>query len=353
MRFAIVLLAISSAQAAAIDGIVLNGGSNKPQAGSTVTLYRVGGANGPEAVESVKTNATGKFSFDKEFPGPRLLQAAYDGVTYNQMLPPGAPSQGVTVKVYESSKKQGVAHVEQHAMILEPSNGQLVISEIFVWQNDGNTTFNDPDKGTLEFFLPPGAAGKVEVNVLAPQGMPIRRAPDKTSKPNVYKIDFPIKPGQSRMDLSYQVPFTSPGEFTDKVFYKGGATQIVVPNGVTLAGPGVKSLGPGPANTNSQIFGIDGAEFTVAITGSGSLRGEPPADGAADQNQGPSIAQVMPRLFQLASPNASFPEMVGLVKWIVLVTFAILALGFALLYRAGTGERTQEVAKAKSGSNRR
>jgi hypothetical protein len=334
--------------AAAIEGIVLNGATGKPQAGATVTLFKVGG-NGPESMESVKTNNDGKFSIDKELPGPRLLQAAFDGVTYNQMLPPGAPSHAVTISVFPSSRKPGNARVEQHMMLLEPApNNTLNISESFVWQNDGKSTFNDPDKGTLEFYLPPATGGQVEVNARAPQGMPIRRAPEKTAKPNVYKIDFPIKPGQSRFDLTYQMPFTSPGEFESKVFYKGGPTRIVAPQGVTLSGEGVQNLGSGPEGTNVTIYGIDNTDFKIAINGTGTLRGND--QGGSDQNGGgQSISQIMPRLYASGSPNATFLEMVGSVKWILSLTFGILALGFTLLYRGGTGE----TAKAKSGSNRR
>lgn len=90
----------------AIDGTVRNGTTDKPQPGATVTLYRVG-QNGPESIQSVKSGPDGKFSIDKDIEGPRLLQSAYDGVTYNRMLPPGFPSQNLTLPVYESSKRPG------------------------------------------------------------------------------------------------------------------------------------------------------------------------------------------------------------------------------------------------------
>jgi len=86
---------------AAIDGKVVNQTTGKPQPGATVTLYKLGQA-GPEAIESVKSGADGKFHItqDGQGPGPRLVQAAYDGVTYNRILPPGSPSNDVTVEVY-------------------------------------------------------------------------------------------------------------------------------------------------------------------------------------------------------------------------------------------------------------
>jgi len=351
MRLALFFLAANLAQSAAIDGIVLNGATGKPQPGATVTLFRLASANGPEALESVKSDASGKFAMTKEVAGPRMLQAAFDGVTYSQVLTPATPSNGVTINVFPASTKPGSAHIDQHMMLLEPTPAsQLNISESFVWMNEGKSTFNDPDNGTLLFYLPPGADGKVEVNALAPGGMPIRRAAEKTSKPNIYKIDFPIKPGQSRIDLAYAMPFTSPGDFESKVLYKGTPTKIVTATGVNVTGTGVTNLGPGPQGTNATIFGVDTPEFKVAITGTGSLKGDSADNsGGGDQGGGPAISQIMPKLFNAGSPNASFFETVGSVKWIISLVLGILALGFTLLYRAGTGES----AKASSGSNRR
>jgi hypothetical protein len=348
---ACLFLSATVAQAAAVEGVVLNGATGKPQAGATVTLFRLASANGPEALESVKSDVGGKFSIDKEVAGPRMLQAAFDGVTYTQMLPPGAASNGVTLNVFPSSTKPGVAHVDQHMMLLEPNGSQLNISESFVWANDGKSTYNDPDHGTLLVYLPPGTDGKVEVNAMAPQSVPIRRAAEKTATPNVYKIDFPIKPGQSRIDLAYTMPFTSPGDFESKVLAKGAVTRIVTPTNVTVTGPGVQNLGPGPQGTNATIYGVDTPEFKVTLAGTGTLKGPdtPAADSGGDQGGGgQSISQIMPKLFNLGSPNAGFLATVDAVKWIIVLTIGILALGFTLLYRAGTGENT----KASSGSNR-
>jgi hypothetical protein len=339
-------------QGASVQGIILNGATGKPQPGATVTLLRLASANGPEALETVKSDASGRFTMTQEVAGPRMIQAAFDGVTYSQVLPPGAAANAVTVNVYPASNKPGSAKIDQHMMLLEPTAAnQLNISESFVYQNDGKSTYNDPDRGTLEFYLPPGTGGKVEVNALAPGGMPIRRAAEKTSKPNVYKIDFPIKPGQSRIDLAYSMPFTSPGEFEGKVLTKGTSTRLVTAQGVTVSGPGVTNLGPGPKGTNATIFGVESPEFKVAITGTGSLKGDSAGDQAAggDQGGGPAISQIMPKLFNAGSPNAGFWPILNSVKWILSITLGILALGFTLLYRAGTGAP----AKAFSGSNRR
>jgi len=318
----------------AIDGKVVNQTTGKPQAGATVTLYKLGQA-GPEQIESVKSTADGTFhiSKDAEGPGPRLVQAAYEDVTYNRILPPGSPSNNVTVAVYNSAKQQGAARVAQHMVFFEPVRGQLMVGETYIFKNDGKMTYNDVDGGTLKFFLPPASNGAVQVNATAPQGMPVPQAADKTSTPNVYKLAFPIKPGETRIDVSYNVPFSSHGKFEGRLLYKGGPTRLVAPNGVTVKGEGIQSLGQEP-RTKASIWDVKGDSFSVEIAGSGTL--QPPDDNAEDAG-GSSVEQIPPKLYDN-------------MKWILALAFGILTLGFILLYRAHVPETALAAPKGKSQS---
>ena len=64
MRFAFPLcLCLAAAASAAIDGTVTNRTTGKPQAGATVTLFKIT-QNGPESLESVKSDAAGKFHIE-------------------------------------------------------------------------------------------------------------------------------------------------------------------------------------------------------------------------------------------------------------------------------------------------
>ncbi len=306
--------------ALAIDGTVVNRTTAKPQGGATVTLYKLG-QDGMESVESVKSDAQGKFQIKQDMPGPRLLQTAFDGVTYNHMLPPGSPASGLSLEVFNSSRQPGDAKVAQHMVLFEPSNQQMTVSESYIFRNDGKVTYNDPDGGTLKFYLPPAAKGVVQVNCTAPQGMPIQRAAEKTSRTDVYKVDFPIKPGETRIDLTYLVPYTEGGSFEGKILFKGGPTRLVTPNGVTLKGDQVQSLGAEP-RTQANIYDVKGSTFTVQVQGSGSLRASAGgADNSDSQDNGPSIEQIMPKAWEN-------------MKWILGLALGILALGFVLLYRA-------------------
>ncbi len=333
-------LAVNLASAA-VDGIVTNGTSGKPQPGATVTLFQPT-SQGPQFIDSVKTDASGKFAITKEVPnaggGPLLLQAVYAGVQYNKTLTPGMQTTGVEIPVFESSKLPGEAKISQHVMLIEPTGGTMNVAESYIFLNTGKTTFNNPESGTLQFTLPAAAAGKVEINVLAPGGMPIRRAADAAGKPNTFKVDFPIKPGQSEIRMEWSMPFTSPGVLEGTVLAKGAPDlKVLAPGGVTLKGDGVTSLGNEPDLPGSTIYGITGPKYKIDVEGQGTLKSAAPAAGGADgaDDGSPKVSMNMPKLFGLPVVTGEFMGTFLAVKWILASVIGMLAIGFALLYRKG------------------
>jgi hypothetical protein len=319
MKLAILILSALPAFAT-VDGVVTNRTTGKPQGGATVTLYKLGQA-GMESVESVKSAAGGNFTINQPVQGPHLIQTAFDGVTYNHMLPPGRPATGVQLDVYNASKKPGDAKVAQHIVLFETNGSDLMVSENVVYANEGNTTYNDPSAGTLKFFVPPGLKSKVRVMCTAPQGMPIERAAEPAREKGVYKVDFPIKPGETRFQINYSLPMPDPPVFAGKLLHKEGRTRLVTPKGVNLTGEHLESLGQEPS-TQANIWELKAAtEYKVQIEGSGSLSA-PAAPQSDEEDSGPSIRQIMPRVYDR-------------VYLILGLSFGVLALGFGALYRAG------------------
>jgi hypothetical protein len=340
MRRLLLLAAAATLAHAAIDGVVINGTTGKPQPGATVTVFQISN-QGPQDQGSVKSDATGKYVIDKDIQpgaggGPLLLQAVYGGVQYNKVITPGMPTTGVEIPVFESARNPGSAKVDQHMILLEPaSTGEMRVSETYIFKNDGKTTWNDPDRGTLQFALPAAAQGKVEINVLAPGGMPIRRAADPGTKPNTFKLDFPIKPGESRVDMTWAMPFNTPGVFEDKVLTKSGALRLVTPVGVTVKGSDVETLGTEPS-TQATIYNVKGPDIQVNVAGTGMLRDpSAPADDAGPANNGPGLSENLPKLYGLAVGNSTLLESLLAVKWVLATILGMLALGFALLYLKG------------------
>jgi hypothetical protein len=315
---------LAAASFAAVDGTVVNRTTGKPQPGVVVTLYRLGGA-GMQPVKTVKTDAQGAFRVDQQLEGPHLLQAIYDGVVYNRMLQPGSPSSGLELDVYNASAKVAGAKVSQHMVLLEPLGGVLHVNESIIFNNSANLTYNDPANGTLRVFLPETIRGAPRVTITAPQGMPVERSAVATKTPNVYKIDFPVKPGETRFDLTYVLPMPESKTFTGKVLHDGAPVRLVAPRGVTLNGAKVQLIGQEPT-TQASVYQVDAKEYSVEIEGTGQLA----AGDDTAQGGGRGIQTIPARIYDQL--------------WAILgLAFLILLLGFILLYRrgpaTGTGSR--------------
>ena len=308
---------------AAVDGTVVNGTTGKPQPNVTVTLVQPS-QTGMNSLGNAKTDAAGKFHFDNEGPagGPQLLQAIYSGVTYTKMIPPGTPAAGVQIDVFEATSKAGVAQVSQDLILLQPSDAQLAVNESFFYQNLTKTTYNDAKNGSLHFYLPPEVNGAVSVTVTAPGGMPVTRAAEKTGQKNVYSVDYPIKPGETRFDLSYSVPATKPMVLSGKILHQEGSTRLAVPPGVTLQSDNLTPLGEEP-QTKASIYDLKGKEYKIEVQGTGALGS---ASTTTEEDSGaPKIEEIQPRIYNN-------------LGWILGIALGILALGLFLLYRSKTPE---------------
>jgi hypothetical protein len=199
--------------------------------------------------------------------------------------------------------------VGKHMILFEPGGGQMVVNETYLCRTTGG--------GRLQFYLPAAANGQVQVNATAPGGTPIQAAVKKTSKPDVYAVDFPAKPGETRFDLSYTVPYTEGAPYEGKIVTQDDNTYLIAPSGMTLEGENLNDLGLEP-RTQDHIYGLTGAAYKVVLTAE-----------AADSDSGPRIEQIMPRIY-------------GQAWLIAALALGALALGLALLYRAAPPTATKE-----------
>jgi hypothetical protein len=318
------LILMLPAVALAVDGIVTNQTTGQPQANVIVTLVQAG-QGGMQSLGSVKTDAQGKFTIDKPTAdGPVLLQALYGGVTYTKMVQPGTPVTGVALDVYDSTSRPGEAVLNQHMVLLQPNETGLQVNEMFLMRNTGKVTWADASKGTLQFYAPSGH-GNIRVMVAGPGGMPVQRPAEPAGPENVYKVVFPIKPGETRFDINYGIE-TATKQFSGKRVMKGGESRLVIPNGVTLEGDGLEQLGSEP-QTQAQIYGVKADSFSVKLSGTGSIKVPSGAEsGGAERGQEedtgqPPLQQTNPRIYE------KLPVVLAL-------SAAVLLLGFIVLYRS-------------------
>jgi hypothetical protein len=319
--FGLALSMLPSAQAA-IDGTVTNGTTGKPQANVRIMLVKPG-QGGMQTLGTTKSDQQGHFQFTHDEPGggPQLLQADFEGVNYNTLLTPNMPTSGVDVRVYKATKSPANARILQHMIVLEPSDAQTSVSETFILQNSSNETYANPGLGGVRFYVPRSADGQVRVSVQGPGGMPLPRTAEKTDETDVMKVDYPIKPGETQINLSYILHVGSPGTISGRVAtIKGqptGPVRFVVPPGVSLESSDINSLGQEP-QTQAFIYDLLKPAYTLAVSGSGSLNQNSTSQSDSDA---PQVEQKNPPVYQH-------------LGWLVGLGLGILAFGLALLYRS-------------------
>lgn len=301
----------------AIDGTVVNRTTGKPTPDVPIVLMRLGDG-GMMPVGTVKSGPDGKFQFPQGVDGPLLMQAIFDGVTYNKLLSPGQPASNLELEIFNTTRQGGDAKIVQHMMLVEPGDGKLSVNESLIFRNGSKNSFVDPVNGTFRFYLAPEAKANVQLRVSGPGNMPVKKEVEAAGPANIYKVDFPIKPGESRFDLQYSIPFSSPGKLKGRILHaiseKEGQTRLVTPSGVKLSGAGVEDLGAEP-QTQAEVYSLSKADYEIEVTGTGSLRAL-----EADETAMPE-------------PQAIPPKIHERIWWIVGLTLFALALGFVNLLK--------------------
>lgn len=223
------------------------------------------------------------------------------------------------------------AEISQHVFLFEPGEKELAVTESFLFKNPEKTALHDPVAGAVRVRVPEAAGGTIQVTTTGPDSVPQQGAAGKTGKKDIYKVDFAIPPGESRIDVAYRLPFTSPGKFSNRPLQKAAITRLVAPPGVELAGQGLEMAGVEP-RSQARIFDAAGGQFEIEIRGVGSIR---MADTAAeDEDSGPGIQQILPRLYDRV--------------WAVIgIALAILALGFTMLHRRAPPPEPEAAPRGK------
>jgi hypothetical protein len=321
---------------AAVTGTVVNGTTGKPQAGAAITLFKLD-ENGLTQLGEAKADAQGAFAFGQNLEGPGLLRSTVDGVAYNLTLQPGAPTTGVTLEVFNASREPGEAKIAKHMLLFQPAGGQMKIDETFLLTNAGKVTWSDAGNGTLRFYLPAAAGGKAEATATAPGGMSIPAGLVKGAG-GLFGVEFAIKPGETRIDIAYSVPYAEGAAYEGKIITKDQDTYLIAPNGVKLEGAGLNDLGLEP-KTQAHVYGLTAAAYKIKLTGTplaSESAAAPAADSEAAEDSGPQVEQVAPHVF-------------GQAKLIVALALGVLALGFVILYRGG-GEADRGASASASGA---
>jgi hypothetical protein len=268
------------ALADSITGAVTNKTTNKPAAGDDVVLIRL--AQGMQEAARTKTDAKGHFTL--EIPngdsGMHLVRVTHDKANYFRPAPPG--TQSVEVEVFNAATKVKGVSSEADVMRLQTdeSGKALRIIENFFVKNESNPPLTQFSDRPFEFYLPEGAVVEGSA-ALAPGGMPVQASPVPLGDPNHYAFIFPIRPGETRFQISYRLPYGGSLKFAPRVMMPTDTVAIMMPKSMTFK-PGPSSpYSPVTEETTAQTYVARNAQPSQALDFTVSGTGQMPRDTGA------------------------------------------------------------------------
>jgi hypothetical protein len=266
-----------SAFADSITGVVTNKTTNKPSGGDDVVLIRL--AQGMQEAARTKTDAKGRFTL--EIPngdnGLHLVRVTHDKANYFRPAPPG--TQSVEVEVFNAAVKvKGVSSEADVLRIQTDESGKaLRVIENFFVKNESNPPLTQFSDRPFEFYLPEGAVVEGSA-ALAPGGMPVQASPVPLGEPNHYAFIFPIRPGETRFQISYRLPYSGSLKFAPRVMMPTDTVAIMMPKSMTFkAGPSAP-YAPVTEETTAQTYVARNAQPSQALDFMVSGTGQMPRD---------------------------------------------------------------------------
>src|SRR3972149_2862928 len=136
---------------------------------------------------------------------------------------------------------------------------------------------------SFEIYLPAGAE-ILASTAMTSGGMPANSAPVPTGEKNRYAFIFPLRPGETRFQLSYRLPYSGEADFQPRLTLPTEHLVVMVPPSMRFrsnAGEGAFQSMPEETGANVQVAtsAKPGAEPGFHISGVGVMPRQAQAQG--------------------------------------------------------------------------
>jgi hypothetical protein len=266
-----------------ITGVVTNKTTNKPAAGDDVVLIRL--QQGMQEAARTKTDSKGHFTLDVPDNGIHLVRVTHDKANYFRPAPQG--TQSVEVDVYNAAAKVKGVSSEADVMRLQTdeSGKALHIVENFFVKNESNPPLTQFSDRPFEFYLPEGAVVEGSA-ALSPGGMPVQASPVPLGEPNHYAFIFPIRPGETRFQITYRLPYSGSLKFAPRVMMPTDTVAIMMPKSMTFKPGPSAPYTPVTEETTAQTYVARTVQPSQALDFTVSGTGQMPRDTGAPGTAG-------------------------------------------------------------------
>ena len=217
------------------------------------------------------------FTLDVPDKGIHLVRVTHDKANYFRPAPEG--TQSVEVEVFNAAAKVKGVSSEADVMRLQTdeSGKALRIIENFFVKNESNPPLTQFSDRPFEFYLPEGAVVEGSA-ALAPGGMPVQASPVPLGEPNHYAFIFPIRPGETRFQITYRLPYSGSLKFAPRVMMPTDTVAIMMPKSMTFKPGPSAPYTPVTEETTAQTYVARNAQPSQALDFTVSGTGQMPRD---------------------------------------------------------------------------
>jgi hypothetical protein len=274
LRVLAALLALSALAAATnLKGTVKNGTTGKPAGGDNVVLLDL--SQGMTEAGRTKTDAQGRFTFKYDETGaPHMVRVLHQGVNYfpqGGMVPPGTSTAEITV--YDASAKVEGIGLTVDMIRAQTEGNNLQVTELWVVKNTSSPARTQMSDNAFEMVLP--AEAKVDSSMASgPGGQPVNSAPVPQAQKNKYAFVFPLRPGETRFQVSFHLPYSGKIKIDPKPLYPTDHVVVMLPKSMQFAGAaGYQTMTGGDPNANIQVITNvnPGQDLSFNLSGTGTI----------------------------------------------------------------------------------
>ncbi len=267
--------------AATLSGTVTDRTTGKVSPGDTVALIAF--AQGMQVASETRTDARGQYTL--QLPdgdtGQHLVRVSHEKAAYFQPVPPGAHD--VNVDVYDvATAVKGISTEADVLSMQTGPGGELQITEDFFVRNSSEPAMTQLSDHAYEFYLQEGVHLEGTA-AMGPGGMPVQSAPVPLPGKGHYAFVFPVRPGETRFQVSYTLPYA--GKTLAWTQREGLLTEnlvVLMPKSMRFSPTGT-DWQPVPANPDAQTFvrkGVaPGEAVAFTVNGQGQLPRETQPNG--------------------------------------------------------------------------
>jgi hypothetical protein len=304
-------------------------------------------------VARTKTDGAGRYSIDLPDAGMHLIRVVHQKAAYFAAVAPGTTQ--VDVKVYDVEPKlEGVTTEAQMLRVETDPQGLHVVESYFV-MNASSPPRTQFGPKAYEIYLPAGV--QVEASVaMGPGGMPVASPPVPAGDSGHYAFIFPVRPGETRFQVSYHVPYSGSYTFQPRISLPTANLAVALPKSMKFAAGTGTSFQPLNDDTNAQTFLTKNVQpsraLAFTVSGNGALPRDAP-QGQENQAQ-PAASTAGPATdtrpgIGLGAPIDA-PDPLSKYKWWILTGFALIFATAAAFFMRSRATPLPEVADAEIAS---